>query len=59
MSRTTLVVTKVTDSVSLNPAGTHTCTPSPHQIPSGTGPVVKHKRGTVGLPSSKDEETPH
>ena len=33
VSRTTLVVTKVTYLINLNPAGTRTCAPSPHQIP--------------------------
>ena len=32
VSCTTLMVTNVTDSVSLNPASTRTCTPSPRQI---------------------------
>ena len=32
VSRTTLVVIKVTDLINLNPAGTRTCAPSPHQI---------------------------
>ena len=43
VSHTTAAVTKTTSSVDLNPAGICTCTPSPHQIPSGTGPVVEHE----------------
>ena len=38
VSRTTVMVTKTTDSVDLNPADTRTAPPSPHQIPSGTNP---------------------
>ena len=38
VSRTTSMVTKTTSLAGLNLASTRTCVPSPHQIPSGTGP---------------------
>ena len=45
--RTTLMVTKTTSPAGLNPASARTCAPSPHQIPSGTGPVVEHGHHTT------------
>ena len=58
VSRTTSMVTKTTRSAGLNPASTRTCAPSPHQIPSGTGPVVEHEHRTTHARPAQDTHLP-
>ena len=53
VSRTTSMVTKTTSLAGLDPAGTRTCIPSPHQIPFGAGPVVERGRRAVDLHPSR------
>ena len=57
VSHTTLMVTNVTDSICLNPASTRTRTPSLTRSP-GTGPVLKHRRSTVDIPSFEGRRNP-
>ena len=58
VSRTTLMVTKITRLARLNPTSTRTCTPSPHQIPFGAGPVVEHEHRTTHARPAQDTHLP-
>ena len=51
VSRTTLMVTNITSSTSLNPLSTRTCTPSPD--PPGAGPVVEREHRAADLHPSR------